>query len=34
MQATILHLCGINHEALTYHYQCRQFRLTDMLLKT
>ena len=30
MQATILHLCGINHEALTYRYQGRQFRLTDV----
>jgi uncharacterized protein (DUF1501 family) len=25
MQATILHLCGIHHEALTYRYQGRQF---------
>ena len=30
MQATILHLCGIRHEALTYRYQGRQFRLTDV----
>jgi len=30
MQATILHLCGINHERLTYRYQGRQFRLTDV----
>ena len=30
MQATLLHLCGINHEALTYRYQGRQFRLTDV----
>jgi hypothetical protein len=30
MQATILHLCGVNHEALTYRYQGRQFRLTDV----
>jgi uncharacterized protein (DUF1501 family) len=30
MQATILHLLGINHEALTYRYQGRQFRLTDV----
>ena len=30
MQATILHLCGINHEALTFRYQGRQFRLTDV----
>ncbi len=30
MQATMLHLCGIDHEALTYRYQGRQFRLTDV----
>lgn len=30
MQATILHLFGINHEALTYRYQGRQFRLSDV----
>jgi hypothetical protein len=30
MQATILHLMGIDHEALTYKYQGRQFRLTDV----
>ncbi len=30
MQATILHLCGINHEAHTFRYQGRQFRLTDV----
>lgn len=30
MQATMMHLCGINHEALTYRYQGRQFRLTDV----
>ena len=30
MQATILHLCGLNHEAFTYRYQGRQFRLTDV----
>ncbi len=30
MQATIMHLFGINHEALTYRYQGRQFRLTDL----
>jgi hypothetical protein len=30
MQATILHLCGINHEALTFRYQGRRFRLTDV----
>lgn len=30
MQATILHLCGIDHERLTYRYQGRQYRLTDV----
>jgi hypothetical protein len=30
MQATMLHLCGINHEAFTYRFQGRQFRLTDV----
>jgi arylsulfatase A-like enzyme len=30
MQATIMRLFGINHEALTYRYQGRQFRLTDV----
>ncbi len=29
-QATILHLLGINHEKLTYRFQGRQFRLTDV----
>ena len=29
-QATILHLLGIDHERLTYRYQGRQFRLTDV----
>lgn len=29
-QATILHLLGINHELLTYRYQGRRFRLTDV----
>lgn len=28
--ATILHLLGIDHERLTYRYQGRQFRLTDI----
>ena len=28
--ATILHLLGINHEQLTYKYQGRHFRLTDV----
>jgi hypothetical protein len=30
VQATILHLLGINHEDLTYRYQGRNFRLTDV----
>jgi hypothetical protein len=30
LQATILHLLGINHEKLTYKYQGRDFRLTDV----
>jgi hypothetical protein len=30
MQATILHLCGIDHTRLTYRFQGRQFRLTDV----
>jgi uncharacterized protein (DUF1501 family) len=30
VQATILHLLGINHEDLTYEYQGRNFRLTDV----
>lgn len=30
MQATILHLCGIDHTRLTHRYQGRQFRLTDV----
>lgn len=30
LQATILHLLGINHKALTYRYQGRDFRLTDV----
>jgi hypothetical protein len=29
-QATILHLLGIDHTRLTYRYQGRQFRLTDV----
>ncbi|MEX2671249.1 MAG: DUF1501 domain-containing protein [Phycisphaeraceae bacterium] len=29
-QATILHLMGINHERLTYKFQGRDFRLTDV----
>jgi ssRNA-specific RNase YbeY (16S rRNA maturation enzyme) len=30
MQATILHLLGMDHEQLTYHFQGRDFRLTDV----
>ncbi len=29
-QATVLHMMGINHELLTYRYQGRRFRLTDV----
>ena len=28
--ATILHLLGLEHERLTYKYNSRQFRLTDV----
>jgi hypothetical protein len=30
LQATILHLLGIDHERLIYLYQGRRFRLTDV----
>ncbi|MFN7140292.1 MAG: DUF1501 domain-containing protein [Limisphaerales bacterium] len=30
LNATVLHLLGINHERLTYRYQGREFRLTDV----
>jgi hypothetical protein len=30
MQATIMHLVGIDHTRLTFRYQGRQFRLTDI----
>jgi hypothetical protein len=30
LQATILHLLGIDHEQLTFKYQGRRFRLTDV----
>ena len=30
LQATILHLLGIDHEQLTYAFQGRDFRLTDV----
>ncbi len=30
LQATLLHLLGLDHERLTYTYQGRAFRLTDV----
>ena len=30
LNATILHLLGIDHKRLTYRYQGRDFRLTDI----
>jgi hypothetical protein len=30
LNATILHILGIDHEKLTYKYQGRRFRLTDV----
>jgi hypothetical protein len=30
LHATMLHLCGIDHERLTFRYQGRDFRLTDV----
>jgi uncharacterized protein (DUF1501 family) len=30
LHATILHLLGLDHEKLTYHYAGRDFRLTDV----
>jgi hypothetical protein len=30
LQATILHLLGFNHEQLTYRFQGRDYRLTDV----
>ena len=30
LHATMLHLFGINHERLTYRFQGRDFRLTDV----
>ena len=30
LNATVMHLMGINHERLTYKYQGRDFRLTDI----
>ena len=30
LHATMLHLLGLDHEALTYRYSGRDFRLTDV----
>jgi arylsulfatase A-like enzyme len=30
LNATVLHLLGLNHERLTFTYQGREFRLTDV----
>jgi hypothetical protein len=30
LQATLLHQLGFNHEQLTYRFQGRDFRLTDV----
>jgi hypothetical protein len=30
LHATILHLLGFDHEKLTYRFQGRDFRLTDV----
>jgi hypothetical protein len=30
LQATVLHLLGIDHKRLTYRHQGRDFRLTDV----
>ena len=30
LQATLLHLLGIDHERLTFKFQGRRFRLTDV----
>ena len=30
LHATILHLLGLNHEKLTYHFAGRDYRLTDV----
>jgi hypothetical protein len=30
LQATILHLMGVDHQRLTYRFQGRDFRLTDV----
>jgi hypothetical protein len=33
LQATVLHLMGLNHERLTYRFQGRDYRLTDVFGK-
>jgi arylsulfatase A-like enzyme len=30
VQATVMHLLGIDHEKLTFRYQGRDYRLTDV----
>jgi hypothetical protein len=30
LHATILHVLGLDHEKLTYHYGGRDYRLTDL----
>jgi hypothetical protein len=30
LQATVLHLLGLDHKKLTYRFQGRDFRLTDV----
>lgn len=30
LHATLLHLCGFDHERLTYRFQGRDFRRTDV----
>ena len=30
IHATVLHLLGLNHEKLTYRFNGRDFRLTDV----
>jgi hypothetical protein len=30
LHATLLHLCGVDHEQLTYKFQGRRYRLTDV----
>jgi hypothetical protein len=33
LHATILHLFGVDHERLTYRFQGRRYRLTDVFGK-